>query len=144
MYKYLNTIRIPLIVLILNALIYQLVHIGFGYFGPILFNSIRIIAIVSAAWLLVEKNGYSIASASFVGPFFLFIDHVLLGGGLGLITTDFTQINVDGTERLLFENMEASFLSGIFVSFLMFFPVSIIFGALGGYLAKNGSQGEAT
>ncbi len=144
MNKYLTTLRIPLIVLIINAIIYQLVHVGFGYFGPIVFNSIRIIVVVWAAWLLVEKTGNSIASASFVGPLFLFIDHVILGGGLGILTTNFTQMNVNGTEKLMFESMEASFLSGILISYLMFFPVAIMFGALGGYLGRNGSQREAT
>ena len=144
MLRYLSIIRMPLIVLIFNALIYHFINIGFVGFGPILFNFIRIITVIWAAWLLVDKEVYSIVSASLVGPFFLFIDHVVLGGGLGLLTTDFSQIHLNGEENLLFENVQLSFLAGIIISFLMFFPVAMLFGVLGGYMAKNGSKNEPT
>ncbi len=144
MLRYFSTIKMPLILLILNAIIYQFINIGFGYFGPILFNFVRIIAVIWAAWLLVDRKGNSVSAASLVGPLFLFIDHVVLGGGLGLLTTDFSQLQFSGDEKLPFESVEISYMAGILISFLMFFPVAVLFGALGGYMAKMGSKSETT
>lgn len=127
----------PLIVLILNSIIYQFINIRFGDFGPIFFNFLRIIAVIWAAWLLVDKKGSSVSAASLVGPLFLFIDHVVLGGGLGLLTTDFSQIQFGDEEKLPFDSIQFSYLVGIIISFLMFFPVTMVFGVLGGYMAKK-------
>ena len=127
MARYLAIVKWPLVILVANALVFGFVDSGYGDFGTILFNLVRVVVIVWAGWLLVEKAQVSVALASFIGPTFLFIDHVVLGGGIGLVR---------------YEEDRGAFFGGILISYLMFFPVALLFSALGGYAAK-GASGEA-
>ena len=95
-----------------------------------------------AAWLLVGAAGCSILLASLVGPVFLFVDHVILGGLGGLIMHDFSSIKLEPGQEWVAESPEMTYMIGVFISFLMFFPVAMGFGALGAFLGKDRYRGN--
>ena len=132
MKNYLSILKLPIVVLIVNSILLE--YISGNAFGLIVFNITRIVIVVWAGRLLVEKGSLSIAVASFAGPFLLFLDHVLMGGVGGLLIHDFSDIQLDNP----IDNPELTFFMGIIISYLMFFPIFMLFSAFGGYSAKWG------
>ncbi|WP_144375307.1 hypothetical protein [Thiolapillus brandeum] len=131
MKNYLYILKLPIIALVVNSVLLEFT--SGNAFGPIIFNITRIVIAIWAGWLLVDKENVSIAAAAFSGPFLLFLDHVLIAGVGGLLTHDFSALQLDNPTT----SAEAAYFMGIIGSYLMFFPISMLFSAFGGYSAKR-------
>lgn len=135
MKQYLYTIRFPIIAALVNSLIYQFTWPTTG--GLVVFSTIRILIAIWAGYAIVKSKVGAVAIASFAGPILLFFDHVFIGGTLGVITHDFSQLPANVLAGSPFENQpRLAYFLGVLLSFLMFFPVAMAVAAGGGLLAR--------
>jgi len=131
MFKYLQTLGIPIAIVIANFVLFSLLfpQILAGMTGEVIFNLIRVFAVLCAGWLIVERCGAAISAAAYSGIVILFIAHVVLKGGLFLVQPLWDP-------GLLIHDGFKAFL-GVLVSFLMFVPIAMVIAALGGWAAKR-------
>lgn len=140
MKRYLYTIRFLIIAAVMNSLIYQFTWLTTG--GLVVFSTVRIVIAIWAGYTIVKSKVGTVAIASFAGPILLFFDHVLIGGMLGVITHDFSQLPATVLAGGPFQNQpRLAYLLGILMSFLMFFPVAMAVAAGGGLLARLDERG---
>lgn len=135
MKHYLFAMRLPLIVAVANAGAFHFTWSAPG--ATVLFNVVRIVVALWAGYAIVKAKRGTVLIASFAGPIVLFIDHVLIGGTLGALTYNFSQVPSNVLEGTPFPNHpHLAYFLGIVVSFLMFFPIAMAIAAGGGILAK--------
>lgn len=94
--------------------------------GDFLYNLGRFCIVFYAGWLAVRKGRGTIWHAALAGVFMYFIDHVLLKGGVFLLN-----------HLLKPEGPGLAAFIGVVVSFIMFTPVAMSVGALGGYFSRS-------
>jgi hypothetical protein len=94
--------------------------------GSILFNVGRVIITFYAGWLVIENNVGGLWKAAATGPVVYCIDHIILKGGMFLIMY---LVDPKGQGLLAF--------SGVLASYVMFLPIILTVGLLGGLLAKS-------
>jgi hypothetical protein len=127
MKKYLETIRGPIFYIIINFfLVNSLFSLLPDNFGDAVYNIGRIVIIFYAGWLVVRKNIGGTWQAALAGTAIYFIDHVVLKGGMFLLNW---LIKPQGLGLAAF--------SGVIISFVLFIPLAMIIGALGGAYART-------
>jgi len=94
--------------------------------GNILFNAGRIIITFYAGWLVIDNSVGGLWKSALTGPVVYCVDHIIMKGGMFLVMYLF---NPKGQGLLAF--------AGVLVSYVMFLPLFLIVGFLGGLYAKS-------
>jgi hypothetical protein len=127
MTKYLKILYIPFVVVIVNYLVSRFLLprdlVGIG--GDIFYNVVRVSAIGYAGWLMVRKHDATIRAASLAGAAVFLFDSVILNGGMFLVEP------TKGSEDFVSSLMP---LFGIAISSVLWSPVALFIGAVGGYI----------
>jgi len=124
-------LRRPLFFIIINFFLVNTLAAFFpSHLGDILYNLGRISILFYAGWLVIRKNLGTRWHAALAGVFIYFIDHVLLKGGMFLLNY---VMKPDGLGFAAF--------SGVLVSFILFIPLAMFIGAMGGLAARYGEEG---
>ena len=127
MKKYLAVLRRPIFFIIIN---FFLVNIIFSLLSDRLGNAAydigRICIIFYAGRLVTGKNIGGIWQSALAGTFIYFTDHVLLKGGVFILNYLFKP-----------EGPGLAAFSGVIVSFIMFTPLAMLIGAMGGLFARS-------
>lgn len=120
MKKYLNTIRLPIILAIINRIagFYLYIHLP-GISGDVAFNIVRLGVFAYAGWLMTAVGDYGIWKAALAGFLLLFLDHVIIKGG-----------------SFLSEGQWQAF-GGVVISFFMFVLIAMVISGIGGYMGKK-------
>ncbi len=120
MKKYLNTIRVPILLAVINSTagVYLYSHLP-SLAGNIVFNIVRLVTIGYAAWLLTTRGGYGIWNTALAGFVLLFLDHVIIKGGF-----------------FLFKGEWQAF-AGVIVSFFMFVLIAMVVAGAVSLLSKK-------
>jgi hypothetical protein len=132
MKQYLNTIKIPIILAVANVfpgnLLYSLLpdSIGLG-----VYNLFRFGNVFFAGWLITKNNARGLWQAALSGPLLFLIDHVLLKGGYFIFAQILNPSSGDSNGFLAF--------GGVIVSYIMFIPLILFVGFLGGWLSLRKS-----
>ncbi len=130
MKQYLNTIKIPIVLAIANVfpgnLLYSLLP---GSIGLGVYNLFRFANVFYAGWLVSKKNVGGLWRAALTGPLLFLIDHLLLKGGYFIVAQILKPSSVDSQGYLAF--------SGVIVSFIMFIPLLLFVGFLGGWVSRR-------
>ena len=125
--KFYAVMRRPAFFIVTN---FFLVNTLFGLLpygiGDIAYNIGRVAIIFYAGWLVINRNLGGKWHAASVGILIYFIDHVVLKGGIFLLNYVFKP---DGLGIAAF--------SGVIVSFIMFIPLAMLIGMLGGMYARS-------
>lgn len=130
MKQYLNTIKVPIIIALLNVFpgnwLYSFLP---GSIELGIFNIIRIANVFYAGWLITKNNVGGLLQAALSGPLLFLIDHILLKGGYFIIAQILNQSSADGKGFLAF--------GGVIVSYIMFLPLLLLVGFLGGWISRK-------
>jgi len=127
MKKYLAVMRRPIFLVIINFFLVNTLLAFLPYsLGDILYNIGRICIIFYAGWLIVKKKIGDIWQAALTGAGIYFIDHVLLKGGIFLLNY-----------LLKPQGLGLAAFGGVLVSFIIFAPLAMLIGALGGLVARS-------
>lgn len=125
--RFFAVMRLPIFLVVVN---YFFVNTLFAFLpyslGNISYNIFRIAIIFYAGWLVVRKDIGRTWHAALAGILIYFVDHVVCKGGVFLLNYFFKP---DGLGLAAF--------SGVLVSFIMFIPLAMIVGALGGLAARS-------
>lgn len=128
--KFVAVVSRPAFFILIN---FFLVNTLFGLLpyslGDIVYNAGRICILFYAGWLVVRRNLGNAWHAATVGIFLYFIDHVILKGGIFLLNYLFKP---DGLGLAAFR--------GVIASFILFTPLAMLVGALGGLFARLRSE----
>ncbi len=128
--KFLAVMRRPAFYILINFLLVNTLFAFLPYgLGDILYNLGRLAIIYYAGRLVIRKKLGTIWHAALTGMFMYFIDHVLLKGGIFLLNFLFKP-----------EGLGLAAFSGVIVSFIMFTPLAMSVGALGGFFARSGGN----
>jgi hypothetical protein len=100
-----------------------------GHLIDILYTAIRITAITLTGWLAVGNSSKSLWYAALFGAVVFFIDQVLLRGAGFLFLA---QVDVAGRDV-----SSVAAIGGAVISFVLFVPISLALGAIGGWLRKR-------
>jgi hypothetical protein len=131
--KFLAVMRRPAFYILINFFLVNILLAFLPYgLGDILYNLGRISIIFYAGWLVLRKKLGTIRHAALTGMFMYFIDHVLLKGGIFLLNFMFKP-----------EGLGLAAFSGVIVSFIIFIPVAMSVGAMGGFFARSGEEGTS-
>jgi hypothetical protein len=129
--KYLAVIRRPIFFVIINFFLVNTFLAFLPYsLGDILYNIGRISIIFYAGWLVIKKKVGGIGQAALTGAGIYFIDHVLLKGGIFLLNY-----------LLKPQGLGLAAFGGVLVSFIMFTPLAMLIGAMGGLVARSRREG---
>jgi len=135
MRQYLKTIKVPMILAIVNVfpgnLLYSLLP---GSIGLVVYNLFRFANVFYAGWLVSKKNAGGLWLAALTGPLLFLIDHLLLKGGYFIIAQIQKPSAVDNQGYLAF--------TGVIVSFVMFVPLLLFVGFLGGWISRRKSLNQ--
>ena len=120
--KFLAIMRRPAFFMLINFFLINtlLAFLPYGL-GGLVYNIIRISLVAYAGWLVIRRNLGGIWHAALAGTCMYFIDHVLLKGGMFLLNYLFKP-----------EGLGLAAFSGVIVSFILFIPLAMTIGALGG------------
>jgi hypothetical protein len=128
--KFLAVVRRPAFFLLINFFLvntlFALLPHGLGDIG---YNAGRICIILYGGWLVVRRKLGNAWHAASVGIVLYFIDHVVLKGGVFLLNYLFKP---DGPGLAAF--------SGVIASFILFIPLAMLVGAMGGLFARIMSE----
>lgn len=128
--KFLAVMRRPAFYILINFFLVNTLFAFLPYgLGDILYNLGRISIIFYAGWLVLRKKLGTIRHAALTGMFMYFIDHVLLKGGIFLLNFMFKP-----------EGLGFAAFSGVIVSFILFIPLAMSVGAMGGFFARSGKE----
>ncbi len=130
MKKYLAVIRRPIFFAIINFFLVNTLLALLPYsLGDIFYNIGRICIIFYAGWFVIKKKVGSIWQAALTGAGIYFIDHVLLKGGIFLLNY-----------LLKPQGLGLAAFGGVLVSFIIFVPLAMLIGALGGLVARASKE----
>jgi hypothetical protein len=125
--RYSSVIKRAIIFAIINFIVANFIFTFLPFnLGNILFNVGRLIIIVYAGWLVIENNVGGLWKAALTGPVVYCVDHIIMKGGMFLVMYLF---NPKGQGLLAF--------AGVLVSYIMFLPLVLIIGLLGGLYARS-------
>lgn len=118
--SYINIIRTPILVIVVNAFGGMVLYDGFpGPWPDIIFNAVRVIATAYAGWLVTRVGRLSVPKAALAGLLLGIIDHVIIKGGWFIF------------------NWEWTAFGGVVISFLMYALVPMLVAALAAILGKR-------
>ncbi len=124
--RFFVVMRLPIFLVVVNFFFVNTLFAFLPYnLGNISYNIIRIAIIFYAGWLVVRKDLGRTWHAALAGVLIYFIDHVVCKGGVFLLNYLFKP-----------NGLGLAAFSGVLVSFLMFIPLAMIVGALGGLAAR--------
>ncbi len=127
MKKSLAVLRRPIFLAIVNFFLVNTLFSLLPYsIGNIVYNIGRISIIFYAGWLVVTKNVGGKWQSALAGAVIYFVDHVLVKGGIFLLNYLFKP-----------EGAGLAAFSGVVASFIMFIPLSMIIGMIGGIVARS-------
>ncbi len=127
MKKFLAIMRRPALFVLINFfLINTLLAFAPHGIGDLAYNMLRVCIVAYAGWLVIRKNVGGIWLAALAGTSMYFIDHILLKGGMFLLNYLFKP-----------EGLGLAAFSGVIVSFILFVPLSMGIGALGGLIERS-------
>jgi hypothetical protein len=129
--KFLAMMRRPAIYILINFFLINTLFSLLPYgLGDVLYNLGRISIIFYTGWLVIRKGMATLWYAGLAGMFLYGIDHVVLKGGVFLLNY---LLKPEGPGL-------AAFI-GVVVSFIMFTPLSMSVGAIGGFFAPSRKEG---
>ncbi len=127
MKKYLAVLRRPIFLVIINFFLVNTLFSLLPYsIGNIAYNIGRISIVFYAGWLVVTNKVGGKWQSALAGVIIYFVDHVLVKGGIFLMNYLFKP-----------EGMGLAAFGGVVVSFVMFIPLSMIIGMIGGAIAQS-------
>lgn len=128
--KFLAVIRRPIFFIIIN---FFLVNTLFSLLpfriGNIAYNAGRMSLIFYAGWLIIRKKVGGVWQAALAGVVIYFVDHVLIKGGIFLVNYLFKP-----------QGLGLTAFGGVLVSFIMFVPLAMLIGAMGGLFARTRNE----
>ncbi|MGE5174569.1 MAG: hypothetical protein ACM3MD_12155, partial [Betaproteobacteria bacterium] len=120
-------LRRPIFLVIINFFLVNTLFSLLPYnIGNIAYNIGRIAIVFYAGWLIVMKNVGGKWQSALAGVVIYFVDHVFVKGGIFLLNYLFKP-----------EGMGLAAFGGVIVSFVMFIPLSMIIGMIGGIVAQS-------
>jgi hypothetical protein len=125
--KFLAVMRRPIFLVIINFfLVNTLFSLLPGNIGAVVYNIGRISIIFYAGWLVAGKKVGGKWHSALAGIVIYFVDHVVIKGGLFLL-------------NYLFKPQGAGLAAfgGVVASFIMFIPLSMLIGMIGGLVARS-------
>ncbi len=130
MKKFLAVIRRPVFFVVIN---FFLVNTLFSLLphgiGDIVYNVGRIAIIFYAGWLVTARKAGGRWHSALAGVIIYFVDHVVIKGGLFLLNYLFKP-----------EGAGLAAFGGVLASFIMFLPLSMLIGMLGGLAALSRAE----
>ncbi len=128
--RFFKAMRLPIFLVVVNYFFVNTLLAFLPYnIGSISYNIFRIAIIFYAGWLVVRKDLGRTWHAALAGILIYFIDHVVCKGSVFLLNYLFKP-----------EGLGLAAFSGVLVSFIMFVPLAMIIGALGGLAARSGEK----
>jgi len=127
MKKFVAVMRRPIFLVIINFfLVNTLFSLLPGSIGNVVYNIGRISIIFYAGWLVAGKKVGGKWQAALAGVVIYFVDHVVIKGGLFLLNYLFKP-----------EGAGLAAFGGVIASFIMFIPLSMLIGMIGGLVAQS-------
>ncbi len=127
MKKFLAVMRRPIFFVIINFfLVNTLFSLLPGSIGNVVYNIGRISIIFYAGWLVAGKKVGGKWQSALAGVVIYFVDHVVIKGGLFLLNYLFKP-----------EGAGLAAFGGVVASFIMFIPLSMLIGMIGGLVARS-------
>ncbi len=127
MKKFLAVMRRPIFLVIINFfLVNTLFSLLPGSIGNVVYNIGRISIIFYAGWLVAGKKVGGKWHSALAGVVIYFVDHVVIKGGLFLLNYLFKP-----------EGAGLAAFGGVVASFIMFIPLSMLIGMIGGLVAQS-------
>jgi hypothetical protein len=127
MKKFLAVMRRPIFFVIVNFfLVNTLFSLLPGNIGNVVYNIGRISIMFYAGWLLARKKVGGKWQSALAGVVIYFVDHVVIKGGLFLLNYLFKP-----------EGAGLAAFGGVVASFIMFIPLSMLIGMIGGLVARS-------
>jgi hypothetical protein len=125
--KFLAVMRRPIFLVIINFfLVNTLFSLMPGSMGTVVYNIGRISIIFYAGWLVAGKKVGGKWHSALAGIVIYFVDHVVIKGGLFLLNYLFKP-----------EGAGLAAFGGVVASFIMFIPLSMLIGMIGGLVARS-------
>ncbi len=133
MKKFFAVVRRPVYLILIN---FFLVNTLFSLLpfdiGNIIYNIGRISIVFYAGWIVIYRKVGSIWQAALAGIIVYFVDHVLIKGGIFLLNYLFKP-----------EGLGLAAFGGVLVSFIVFIPLAMLIGAMGGLFARSRRENTA-
>jgi hypothetical protein len=127
MKKFVAVMRRPIFFVIVNFfLVNTLFSLMPNDIGNIVYNIGRISIMFYAGWLVAGKKIGGRWHSALAGVVIYFVDHVLIKGGLFLLNYLFKP-----------EGAGLAAFGGVVASFIMFIPLSMLIGMIGGLVARS-------
>ena len=127
MKKFVAVMRRPVFFVIVNFfLVNTLFSLMPNDIGNIVYNGGRISIMFYAGWLIAGKKIGGKWHSALAGVVIYFVDHVLIQGGLFLLNYLFKP-----------EGAGLAAFGGVVASFIMFIPLSMLIGMIGGLVARS-------
>lgn len=127
MKKFLAVMRRPIFFVIVNFfLVNTLFSLLPNDIGNIVYNIGRISIMFYAGWLVAGKKVGGKWQSALAGVVIYFVDHVVIKGGLFLLNYLFKP-----------EGAGLAAFGGVVASFIMFIPLSMLIGMIGGLVARS-------
>jgi len=129
--RYFGALRVPIVLALANFFILQPVA---GLlprpWSNTVFNALRALIIMLGGWTIVRRGVGGPWAASWAGPAVLFVDHVVLKGGVFLLAA---VVGRNASPVLAF--------AGVLGSYVLYAPVTLALGWVGGTLAARRAPG---
>ncbi|HSQ77964.1 MAG TPA: hypothetical protein VLN91_03650 [Nitrospirota bacterium] len=127
MKKFVAVMRRPIFFVIINFfLVNTLFSLLPNDIGSIVYNIGRISIMFYAGWLVAGKKVGGKWQSALAGVVIYFVDHVVIKGGLFLLNYLFKP-----------EGVGLAAFGGVIASFIMFIPLSMLIGMIGGLVARS-------
>lgn len=131
--RFFAVLRKPIFFLVVNFFLVNTLFSLLPYdLGNIVYNLGRISIIFYAGWIVSKRIGGIWRSAA-AGIVLYFIDHVLIKGGIFLLNYLWKP-----------EGAGLAAFGGVLASFVIFIPLSMLIGMIGGFLASSRSEKKPT
>ncbi len=130
MRKFLAVLRLPVFLVIVNFFLVNTLFSLLPYdIGNIVYNVGRISIIFYGGWIVAGKKAGGKWMPALAGVILYFVDHVVIKGGIFLLNY---LLKPEGAGLAAF--------GGVVASFIMFIPLSMLIGMIGGIAARSRSE----
>jgi hypothetical protein len=127
MKKFLAVVKRPIFFVTVNFFLVNTLLSLLPYdIGNIVYNIGRISIMFYAGWLVAGKKVGGKWQSALAGAVIYFVDHVVIKGGIFLLNYLFKP-----------EGAGLAAFGGVVVSFIMFIPLSMLIGLIGGLIARS-------
>lgn len=128
--RHLAVLRRPVFLVVVN---FFLVNTLFSLLpfslGNIVYNTGRVSIMLYAGWLIANMRVGGVWQSGLAGVFIYFVDHVCVKGGVFLLNYLFKT-----------ESPGLAAFGGVLASFILFIPLAMLIGSVGGFLARVRQQ----